>query len=45
MYFFKGNSYWCYNEFKGVVDDNYLKLIIVWGKELFFQFIFWYFSV
>lgn len=36
MYFFKGNNYWWYNEFKKIVDDNYLRFILVWGKVFLF---------
>ena len=31
-YFFKGNNYWRYNEYKKAVDGNYPKSIIAWGK-------------
>lgn len=31
-YFFKGNNYWRYNEFKKIADDNYPRPISVWGK-------------
>ena len=36
-YFFKGNNYWRYNEFKKIPDDNYPRPISVWGRYLYFE--------